>query len=43
VQQILAFSRLGEHELKPIQVDVTLKEAIKLLQSSIPSIIQFEN
>ena len=42
VRQILAFSRLSKHELKPIQIDLIVKEAIKLLQSSIPSTIQFE-
>jgi PAS domain S-box-containing protein len=42
VQQILAFSRLSEHELKSVQVDLIVEEAIKLLQSSIPSTIQFE-
>jgi PAS domain S-box-containing protein len=42
VQQILTFSRLGEHELIPIQMDLILKETIKLLKSSIPSTIQFK-
>jgi PAS domain S-box-containing protein len=42
VQQILTFSRFGEHELIPIQMDLILKETIKLLKSSIPSTIQFE-
>jgi CheY-like chemotaxis protein len=42
VQQILTFSRLGEHELIPIQMDLILKETVKLLKSSIPSTIQFK-
>jgi PAS domain S-box-containing protein len=42
VQQILAFSRLGEYELIPVQMDLILKETIKLLKSSIPSTIRFE-
>jgi signal transduction histidine kinase/ActR/RegA family two-component response regulator len=42
VQQILTFSRLGEHELIPIQMDLIIKETIKLLKSSIPSTIQIQ-
>ena len=39
VKQILAFSRQAEQELKPVQVALIVKEAIKLLRASIPSTI----
>ena len=39
VKQILAFSRKNEHELKPIQTHLIIKEALKLLRASIPSTI----
>ncbi|WP_300462587.1 response regulator [Desulfobacula sp.] len=43
VQQILTFSRQAEHEKIPTMVSVILKEALKLLRSSIPSSIEIEN
>ncbi len=39
VKQILAFSRQGEQELKPIKLQPIIKEALKLLRSSIPTTI----
>jgi len=42
IQQILAFSRHQDQELKPIKVQDILKEAIKLLRSSIPKTIHIE-
>ena len=39
VKQILTFSRKNEHELKPIQTHLIVKEALKLLRASIPSTI----
>jgi signal transduction histidine kinase/sensor domain CHASE-containing protein/ActR/RegA family two-component response regulator len=41
VQQILAFSRQSKPELKPLIIQPIIKEALKLLRSSIPSTIQF--
>ncbi len=40
VSQILAFSRKGEQELKPVQVSLIIKEALNFLRSSIPSTIE---
>gem|GEM_PF-759117 len=40
VQQILAFSRQEERELRPLQVAPLVKEALKLLRSSLPSTIE---
>ncbi len=40
VQQILAFSRQSEKELKPTQIHLIVKEALKLLRSSIPTTIE---
>ncbi len=37
VKQILTFCRKGEHERKPVNIAVLLKEAIRFLRSSIPS------
>ncbi|MBI4792699.1 MAG: GAF domain-containing protein [Deltaproteobacteria bacterium] len=39
VQQILAFSRQTEQERKPVQINLVVKEALKLLRASIPSTI----
>lgn len=39
VQQILAFSRQGEHDAQPIQLEPVIKEALKMLRASIPSTI----
>jgi PAS domain S-box-containing protein len=40
VKQILAFSRQAEPELKPVQVDLIIREVIKLLRASLPSTIE---
>ncbi len=40
VEQILTFSRKAEHELKPLQVTPLVKEALKLLRSSLPTTIE---
>ncbi|MBD3357704.1 MAG: response regulator, partial [Chitinivibrionales bacterium] len=40
VKQILAFSRQGEQELRPIRVSPVVKEALKLLRSSLPTTIE---
>jgi PAS domain S-box-containing protein len=40
VHQILAFSRRGETELKPVETAVILKEALKLLRSTLPTTIE---
>ncbi|MFC1523257.1 ATP-binding protein [Thermodesulfobacteriota bacterium] len=40
VSHILAFSRKSDHERKPLQIHLILKEALKLLQPSIPSTIE---
>ncbi|UCD82410.1 MAG: response regulator [Desulfobacterales bacterium] len=42
VKQILAFSRQAEQELKPVQVELIVKEAIKLLRASLPSTIEIQ-
>ena len=39
VQQILAFSRQSEHEMKPVQLDRIIKEACTLLRASLPTTI----
>jgi PAS domain S-box-containing protein len=40
VNQILTFSRMQETEKQPIQLNLLIKEGIKLLRSSIPSTIE---
>jgi len=42
VQQILTISRRQQQEKKPVQVSLIIKEALKLLRSSIPSTIVME-
>ncbi|MCG8619021.1 MAG: ATP-binding protein [Desulfobacterales bacterium] len=42
VHQILTFSKQGEQEIKRIQVQPILKEALKLLRSTIPTTISIE-
>jgi CheY-like chemotaxis protein len=39
VQQILAFSRQSEHEMKPVQLDRIIREACDLLRASLPTTI----
>ena len=40
VEQILTFSRQAEHEKNPLKLHLVVKEALKLLRSSIPSTIE---
>lgn len=40
VQQILVFSRQVEQERRPVQIHLVIKEALKLLQASLPSTIE---
>ena len=42
VRQILTFSRKGERELQPLQIGLIVREAIKLIHSSIPSSISLK-
>lgn len=42
VKQILTFSRQGEQEFQALHVQPVVKEALKLLRSSIPTTISFE-
>ncbi len=42
VKQILTFSRKSDYERKPIQVDKIIKEALKILKSSLPSLIEIQ-
>ena len=43
VAQILAFSRQVERERKPVELQIILKEALKLLRATIPRNIDFHN
>jgi CheY-like chemotaxis protein len=43
VSQILAFSRYSEQVLMPVQVSMMVKEALKLLRSSLPTSIEIRN
>ncbi|MBL0716271.1 MAG: PAS domain S-box protein [Desulfosarcina sp.] len=40
VQQILTFSRQDERDLKPLQISILIKEALKMLRSSLPTTIE---
>ena len=42
VKQILTFSRQSEQDIKPLQITFIIKEALKLLRSSLPSTITIE-
>ena len=42
VEQILTFSRQSELERKPVQIQLIVKEALKLLRASLPATIQFK-
>ena len=42
VQQILLFSRQSKQEMKPLQPELVIKEAIKLLRSTIPATIEIK-
>jgi len=39
VQQILTFSRQNDQELRPLRIQIIIKEALKLLRASLPSTI----
>jgi PAS domain S-box-containing protein len=43
VTQILTFSRQTEHELKPVDVSIIVKEVTKLLRSTLPTTIEIKN
>jgi nitrogen-specific signal transduction histidine kinase len=42
VQNILTFSRRNEEDTKPLEIQIIIKEALKLLRASIPSTIEFK-
>ncbi len=42
VHNILTFSRKSDEETKPIEIQIIVKEALKLLRASIPSTIEFK-
>ena len=42
VKQILTFSRKSEHKMQPLKIFIEVKEAVKLLRSSIPSTIEIK-
>ncbi|MCP4673448.1 MAG: PAS domain S-box protein, partial [Desulfobacula sp.] len=42
VKQILTFTRKSEHEMQPLKIFIEVKEAIKLLRSTIPSTIEIK-
>ncbi len=41
VKQILTFSRKAEQELKPLRMQLVVKEVLKLLRATLPSTIEF--
>ena len=43
VNQILAFSRQSQHELKPVEITPIVKETLKLLRASLPSTIEIRH
>lgn len=42
VKQILTFSRQGSGELQPMQMQLIVKEALKLIRSSIPRVVEIK-
>ncbi len=42
IKRILTFSRMSEKELKPLHIQQMLKEALKLLRSTLPSTIELQ-
>ena len=42
VSQILTFSRQADPELRPVQAELVVKEAVKLLRASLPSTIEIQ-
>jgi PAS domain S-box-containing protein len=43
VNQILAFSRQSQHELKPVEITPIVKETMKLLRASLPTTIEIRH
>ena len=43
VKQILTFAHKSDEEVKPIQVNIIVKEVLKFIKSSIPAIIQIND
>jgi nitrogen-specific signal transduction histidine kinase/ActR/RegA family two-component response regulator len=43
VAQILAFARQSERELKPVQIDIIVKEVLQFIRSSIPTTIEIKS
>jgi len=43
VNQILSFSRQGDQHLKPVRVELIIKEALKLLRATLPTTIEIKN
>ena len=42
VAQILSFSRRSDQELKPMQISTIVKEALRLIRSTLPTTVQIE-
>ena len=42
VSQILSFSRRSDSELKPLQISVVIKEALRLIRSTLPTTIRID-
>ncbi|MCP4111483.1 MAG: response regulator [Desulfobacteraceae bacterium] len=42
IKQILTFSRQGEHKKKPLKMQLIIKEALKLVRSTLPSTIEIK-
>ncbi len=42
VRQILTFSRQTDHELRPVQIDLIVKETLALLRASLPTTIEIQ-
>ena len=43
IRQILTFSRQEEEELRPVKIQFVIKEALKLLRSSLPTSIELQS
>ena len=43
IQQILTFSRQSDQDLKPLRVDLVVKESVKLLRASLPATIEIRD
>jgi len=42
IKQILTFGRQAEHEMKPLKIQPVIKEALKLIRSSLPTTIDIQ-